>query len=235
MAYSKITLNVPDIKKSFGSGKASYSNSDVKKWNVDAIKRINSKYGNTFSYWGNIFEIPKGVLIAFCATESTGEMLPPNRYKATGLMQVTPAAIVECATKWKSEVSTPLPIEAVNLLNSKVPTLLKGASLSSLNSKLLDLLQKDANFNIMCGTLILRWLLERFSTILIGGQLNKAMVAYNAGAYTRALGGVTANKIPVDSTSLSKNTLVPRESRSYLVKMLGIDGFLALIYKDKVI
>jgi hypothetical protein len=235
MGYTKITLELPDIKKSAGVGSGSYSKPSVKSANVEMIKRINTNYGNLFSFWGNIFDVPKGVLVAFSATESGGLMLPPNKYKATGLMQVTPAAIFECATKWRNEVDSPLPTEAVSVLNAKVPTLLKGGKLSSLQSKLLNLLQNDANFNIMSGTLIIRWLLERYSTIFTGGQLNKAMVAYNAGAYTRSLGGVKANKTPMDSTELSENRLVPAESRSYLVKMLGIDGFLPLVYKDKVI
>ena len=88
----------------------------------------------------------------------------------------------------------------------------------------------------MAGTSVLRWLLERFSSPLTGGQLNKAMVAYNAGAYTRAIStGTKANKTPIDSTTLSRNPQVPAESRAYLLKMLGRDGFLSLIYKDKAI
>jgi hypothetical protein len=62
------------------------------------------------------------------------------------------------------------------------------------------------------------------------------MVGYNAGAYRQVLG---ANKLqretPIDTTSLATNRLVPLESRSYLLKMLGRDGFLQLIYKDKAI
>jgi len=235
MAYSKIILNVPDIKKSFTASGANYSDPAVKGYNIRMIKKIDRDYGNLFSYWGSVFDIPKGVLIAFAATESGGKMSPPNRYKATGLMQVTPTAIYECATKWGNEVDSPLPSEAVNLLNEKVPSLLNGGNLANLQSRLIDLLKNDANFNIMSGTLIIRWLLERFSTIFTGGQINKAMVAYNAGAYTRALGGANANKMPIDSTSLSQNSRVPKESRGYLVKMLGIDGFLALIYKDKIL
>jgi hypothetical protein len=117
------------------------------------------------------------------------------------------------------------------------PELLKSKTISApLRSRLLTLLQNDANFNIMAGTSILRWLLERFSSPLTGGQLNKAMVAYNAGAYTRAIStGTKANKTPIDSTTLSRNPQVPAESRAYLLKMLGRDGFLSLIYKDKAI
>ena len=205
--------------------------------NIKMVQKINSTYGQYFSKWGQIFDIPKGVLISFAATESGGTMAKPNRYSATGLMQVTPSAIYECARKWNAEVGSDLPSEAVSLLNSKIPSLLvKSTTLASVKSKLLTLLEKDANFNIMAGTLVLRWLLERFSTFITGGQLNKAMVAYNAGAYTKSISnGTKANKIPIDSTSLSQNTLVPKESRGYLLKMLGIDGFLSIIYKDKAI
>jgi len=223
----------PNIKSYFKSGNYSYANPEVKAANIRLIQNINSKYGSIIEYWGDIFEIPKGVLIAFIATESGGTMAKPNAYKATGLMQVTPngASIV---FDWKKEVSTPLPPEVISEINKKLPSLLTG---KFSESKLLQLLQNDASFNIMMGTLILRWNLQRFSSILTGAQLNKAMVAYNAGAYTRALvvGKSTANKIPIDSNLLSKNPKVPAESRAYLVKMLGIDEFLNLIYKDKVI
>jgi hypothetical protein len=89
----------------------------------------------------------------------------------------------------------------------------------------------------MSGTLILRWLLERFTDDSgISQSLNKAMVAYNAGAYRVVLGSdKRGRETPVDSTSLVTNRSVPFESRSYLLKMLGKDGFLELIYKDKAI
>lgn len=223
----------PNIKSYFKSGNYSYASPEVKADNIDTIRNINSKYGSIIQYWGDVFEIPKGVLIGFIATESGGTMAKPNRFKATGLMQVTPNA-ASTVKDWKKEVSTPLPPEAIAEINKKLPSLLTG---NFSEAKLLQLLQSDASFNIMMGTLILRWNIERFSSLITGGQLNKAMVAYNAGAYTKALvvGKSTANKIPIDSTSLSRNPKVPAESRAYLVKMLGIDGFLNLIYKDKVI
>jgi hypothetical protein len=234
--YSSVTINVPDIKKVYSyTSTQNFSTPSVKSGNVKLVQKINTKYGSIFSYWGGIFEIPKGILIGFSATESGGEMLPPNRYKATGLMQVTPSAIYECANKWRNEVNSDLPSEALNLLNQKVPNIFRG-SLSSVNSTLLNLLENDANFNVMSGALVLRWLIERFSTFLTGGQLNKAMIGYNSGAYNKAISnGTKANKFPIDSTSLSNNSQVPTESRNYLLKTLGIDGYFSIIYKDKVI
>jgi len=238
--YSKIRIKLPDINRAFTSGGESYSDASWKKSNSDLIRNIKAKYGSIISHWGIVFDIPDGVIISFIATESSGKMLAPNQYKATGLMQVTPPAIWECARKWEAMTKAKLPDEAVNSLKAKVPDFFtsKNTTPNAIQSNaLLKPLQNDANFNIMSGVLILRWLLERFSTSLFGGQLNKAMVAYNAGAYIKALNtdAATPNKTPVDSTELSQNKKVPAESRDYLVKMLGKDGFLSLIYIDKVI
>lgn len=228
--YSPVTIRVPDIQKCY----LNYCNASTKRANIKMIQDINKNYGSTIAYWGRIFDIPAGIIIGFIATESGGKMLAPNRYKATGLMQVTPAAIFDCARKWTAEVRSPLPSVASAELKKKIPNFFTG-SLSSMESKLLLYLKTDANFNIMSGTLVLRWLIERFSVDGGTGQLNKAMVAYNAGAYLGALGGVRANTTPIDSTSLANNRRVPLESRNYLIKTLGKDGFFSLIYKDKAI
>ena len=232
--YTKLSITLPDIKVSFRSGNYDYSAPATKAQNVSLIKNINSRYGNLTSYWGQQFDIPNGVIIGFIATESGGQMLRPNQYLATGLMQVTPAAIYDSARKWNAEVKiAPLPAPAVNLIKQKIPNFFDSrTTLSSIQSKILLQLQSDANFNIMSGTLVLRWLIERFSVAGGAGQLNKAMVGYNAGAYRDVLSS-GGTKTPVDSTSLATNRNVPSESRAYLYKMLGKDGFLELIYLQK--
>ena len=60
-------------------------------------------------------------------------------------------------------------------------------------------MQTDASFNIMAGcTTILRWNLERFA-----GNLNKAIIAYNAGPYNKAISqGTRAITAPADTASL---------------------------------
>lgn len=239
--YTIIRSKVPDLPTSFKSGSYDYSTPAVKRSNIAMIQTINATYNTIITTWGTVFSIPNSVLIAFIATESGGTMAKPNQYKATGLMQVTPSTVWECVRKWEAIVGSPLPVEAANVFRKNVPEIFTSKSSTvpaTTQTKLLTLLEKDASFNIMCGTLALRWLLERFSTEATGGQLNKAMVAYNAGAYIRVLNpeGVSKpNKIPVDTLKLATNRAVPVESRGYLYKMLGRDGFLALILKDRVI
>jgi soluble lytic murein transglycosylase-like protein len=238
--YKTLRIRVPDIKTPFKSGSTNYSNPATKAANAEVIRDIKSTYAVPINRWGVVFEIPDAIIIGFIATESGGRMLGANVYKATGLMQVTPNALWECVKKWDSTVKTALPAQAVAELKRKVPEIFTSsapAPSATVSNKIIKLLQNDANFNIMSGTLILRWLIERFSTVQTGGQLNKAMVAYNAGAYIRALNVSSTQPItnPIDSTSLATNRLVPAESRGYLYKMLGKDGFLSLIYIDKVV
>lgn len=238
--YKIIKVKIPDLPTPYRSGKINYSSATDKKGNTAIIRSIKNIYGGVISKWGNVFIIDDGIIIAFIATESGGKMLPPNRFKATGLMQCTPNALWECVRKWKATTKTELPTSVRNVLNTQVSTIFtskadKPDALSE--QRILSALQNSADFNIMAGTLVLRWLLERFSTSITGGQLNKAMVAYNAGAYTKSLNVTASNPIttPIDTLVLATNRLVPLESRNYLYKMLGVDGFLSLIYKDKVI
>lgn len=237
---SEVYIKLPDIKTAYSyscnrRGLCSYSDESTKKGNIEMVRNINAQYGTIIKNWSDAFKIPVGVIVGFIATESGGKMLGPNQYQATGLMQVTPAAIFDSARKWNTEVnkSTPLPDSARRLLTSKIPNFFTAKTLSSVSGSILRNLEKDANFNIMSGTLILRWLLERFTDDSgVSKSLNKAMVAYNAGAYRVVLGSSkTGRETPVDSTSLATNRAVPLESRSYLKKMLGKDGFLELIYK----
>lgn len=227
--YRAVTINLPEIKKPFTCCRnVSYSTPSTKKYNIEMVKSVNNQYGNLFQYWGDIFEIPKGILIGFCCIESGGEMSKPNRYKATGLMQVTPQTIYGNAdlVDWKKDVKSEMPKQAVDELNSKIPGITGGKTLASLESKILNKLQYDANFNIMAGTLTLRWNIERFK------QLNKAVVAYNAGAYNRTL--VSVKDQIIDSTTLF-NMPIPKESKAYLLKLFGVDSYLSIIYSDKVI
>lgn len=236
--FSTIRIKVPDLPTSFKSGTYNYSTPSVKQANIQMIKDIKAKYGALINKWGEVFEIPNGVLIGFIATESGGQMAKPNQFKATGLMQITPDTVWETGRKFKNQTGVDLPAEVRAEIVKKIPTFFTSTATqpnASIEKTLLNLLQNDANFNIMVGTMALRWLLERFSSLRVG-QLNKAMIAYNAGAFTKSINrGTTPITEPIDTIKLATNPAVPIESRGYLYKMLGKDGFLSLIYKENVI
>lgn len=227
--YSTVKVKVPDINKSFKSGTYDYSKPDVKKGNIALVKKINADYKSSIQRWAKVFETGEELVIGFIATESGGKMAPPNMYKATGLMQMTPAAFFDVIKKWKSEVDSDLPAEVVSAINQKIPEMNSAKTLTSgLTTKILSLLQRDADFNVMSGVATIRWLLERFSSPIFGGQLNKALVAYNAGPYRSIL---TSSAV-IDTARLVSSPLVPKESQGYLLKMLGKDGFMQLMIVD---
>lgn len=238
---TKLEITVPQVRQTFQN----FSTPSKKASNIKLIQEINKNYGSICDRWGDLFEIDKEVLIAFIATESAGNKDAISFVGCCfGLMQVSPASVFEVANKFKRGTGVDLPQEVTNELR-KIPNLLGARTFSTATSGAIRRKLFDANFNIMCGTMILRWLLERFSTFLTGAQLNKAIVGYNAGAY---VGGINISstqpiKTPIDTTSLvssgylleGKRRSIPSETRNYLVKMLGVDGFLSLIYKDKAI
>lgn len=234
--YSRTDITVPDIDKAFGT----YGTAATKKSNIAMLQGIKANYGTSITRWAKVFEIPEGILTAFIATESGGRQNVINRAfpNIKGLMQVSDVTVYDVVVKWKAEVHSERPAEMDAVIKAKLPELLTRKSSDrmtpALSAKIVSLAGSDADFNIMAGTAILRWLLERFSTTLSGGQFNKAIVAYNAGPYNKAIStGSKAITTPIDSTSLSINARVPAESRAYLVKMLGQDGFLDLIYNEK--
>lgn len=234
--FKKIEQNVPDLNRTYVSGNINYSKAATKNGNIAIIKAINNSYINSIEKWGDVFEIDSEIIISFIATESGGKNTKPNKYFATGLMQVTPNAVAECLPKFKTVTGQAIPTDAANFLNKKGSFLLqlqRDVPLSSTNkTKILNLLETDSEFNIMIGAMYLRFLLQMFSDAN-NAFLNKAMIAYNAGAYNATLRSY--GKVAVKSDTLVNNKSLPLESRSYVLKMLGVDGFLDLIIQQKVI
>lgn len=228
--YNVVRVKIPDVNQAYVAGNLNYSNPTYKQQNIKMLNSIYSQYKSSIDNWASVFETGIELIIAFIATESSGKNAPPNKFKATGLMQMTPPALFDTIKKWKSEVDSDIPPEVMSKIRLKIPEIISSKTLTStLEAKILRLLQSDSDFNIMTGTMLIRWLLERFSSSVFGSQLNKTLVAYNAGAYRSVL-----NSAPVlDTAMLVKNTQVPLESRGYLLKMLGKDGFLQLMVVDK--
>jgi hypothetical protein len=126
-----------------------------------------------------------------------------------------------------------LPIEIKAEIKSKAPYLLdltpNNQTLSSANTaKLEALLKNNADFNILMGAIVLRWSLE----IARGGgyvHLSKGIIAYNQSAYG-AIAKYKNKDIP--ALTLFKDKAIPKETRDYLVKVLGVNGFLHIYNKN---
>lgn len=227
MGYSKFNFKAPDVNRTFVYGNQNYSKSNIINGNKKMIAEVEKNYGKIIDKWADIFEIDKGIIVCFICTESGGKNAPKNQFDATGLMQVTPNTVYEVITKWDNEVSVPLNQETKNLFNKIVSSTPKWSSkrtpTSAEKSQILSGLTK-VEYNIAIGTACIRWLIEAFDKLGVGG-LDKVMVAYNAGYYG------TRNKIKnLTATQIVASKSLPFESRSYVLKMLGVNGFMDLYY-----
>jgi len=218
MAYTSVRVKVPDLKTSFSN----YSKPEVKKANLDMIKSINSNYGSIITKYEQPLSMPKAIVVSVIGTESGGKMVGKNAYGAIGLMQVTYPTFVETTTQWKKYTNQDLPI----FLKQNIDRLAPNKSQSAIESKL----SSSPELNILVGMMFLRLLSERF-----GGNFNRVLVAYNAGAYTKSQNvGTTPIKTPIDTALLVSDKRVPTQSRNYLEKVLGKDGFLELYINNLV-
>ena len=218
MSYTSVRVKVPDLKTSYDN----YSKPEVKQANLNMIKSINSNYGAIISKYEQPLSMPKAIVVSVIGTESGGKMIGKNAYGAIGLMQVTYPSFVEATTNWKKYTREELPKFLKDNLDRLSPTKTK----SAIESKLAN----SAELNILVGMMMLRMLSERF-----GGNFNRVLVAYNAGAYTKSQNvGTTPITTSVDTTTLVADKRVPSQSRAYLEKVLGKDGFLELYINNLV-
>lgn len=200
------------------------------------LQSIVTSYGSAINRFADALDIPRGVLAGFIATESGGKMVtrPGSQFK--GLMQCAAGPFYDAFVKWGAEVKgAPVPDVVKQEVQAKCPQLLQHSASrynpAAITGQLSQLMEADASFNIMAGAVILRWNLERFA-----GNLNKAIIAYNAGPYSKAISqGTRAITAPADTATLVRLPQVNAESKGYLKKMLGVGSYLALVYKDKLV
>lgn len=222
-------FKLPELPYRYVGGGQDYSKENNIIINVGVLKGIKANYGSFIKKWATVFELGDPVLTAFIAIESTGKMVGKNEAGAIGLTQVTLVAVRESVSRFKIVTGENLPAEAVSLIKQKAPYLLEltpnEQDVSKENSiKLESLLKEDANFNIMMGALCLRWNLE-FTGAKDLVYLQKAIIAYNQSPYGRIR--AYKNKF-VSTVTLFKDREIPKETRDYLAKSLGKNGFLEL-------
>jgi soluble lytic murein transglycosylase-like protein len=232
--YSKVILKYPDINRTYAESKSvNYSQPNIIKGNTALLKSIFLENKNAIKKWGSIFEVDKSIIASFIITESGGKDLAPRgSAQITGIMQVSTDTVWEILAKWKSMTGSDLPLEAKAYFDKVLPesknfnpNVLPN---SALKSKIANLLYKNREFSIAIGTANIRWLLEAYSNGTTS-PINKVMIGYNAGYY----GTKSIMKGSPTTEKLATNLSLPKESRSYLLKILGTKGFLTLFFDNK--
>jgi hypothetical protein len=228
-------FKLPELPYRMVKGDYDFSKQAVIDGNIKMLKSIKNNYGTLIKKWADIFELGEPVLASFIAVESGGKMVGKNSAGAMGLTQVTYVSVIECVSKFKIITSQDLPEDFVSLLKAKAPFLLKltpnNQTVSSADkAKLEKLLVSDANFNIAMGALSLRWILELTKAKGLS-YLHKAIIGYNAGSYGR----ISAYKNQfVSAETLFKDSKLVKETRNYIVQVLGKNGFMELYVKNNI-
>jgi len=228
-------FKLPELPYRMVKGDYDFSKQAVIDGNIKMLKSIKNNYGTLIKKWADVFELGEPVLASFIAVESGGKMVGKNSAGAMGLTQVTYVSVIECVSKFKIITSQDLPEDFVSLLKAKAPFLLKLTPNNQIVSsadkaKLEKLLVSDANFNIAMGALSLRWILELTKAKGLS-YLHKGIIGYNAGSYGR----ISSYKNQfVSADALFKDSKLPKETRNYIVQVLGKNGFMELYVKNNI-
>lgn len=228
MAYTKFDFTVPQLNNYYvQKGGIDYSKSHIIESHKKMIQDVDKNYGKIIDKWADVFDVDRGIIISFICTESGGKNAPRNGAGAIGLMQVTAPTAYEIIAKWSTQVKEPLSAQTKTFLKSKVSSsgswnvnrLMASTDKIQIESGL-----KDVEYNIAIGTATIRWMIEAFAKIGVGG-LDKVMVAYNAGYY-----GMRNRVKSLTAEQIVNNKSLPIESRAYVLKMMGVNGFMDLYY-----
>jgi hypothetical protein len=230
MAYSKINIKAPDVNRTFVQGSFSYSKPETIRANTGMLIATSKKYSSLMDKWGEDFDIPNYVINSFICTESGGKNVGRNSFGAIGLMQATAETVYEVVTKWDVFVDVPLSTSFKAILSKNTPNWKawdRNRKMTSSDTNSIEKALRNEEFNIALGCAIVRWMLEAFAQEGVA-PLNKTMVAYNSGFYgARAkMRGLTTTEQLLNRKGLGK------EPKAYLLKMLGVNGFLDLWYKE---
>jgi hypothetical protein len=224
-------IEIPSILKIYSN----FGEPTIIDKNISIIKKVKSLYGSFIKKWCGVLEIDENIFTSFVCTESMGIAGAYNSGSgASGLTQVTSIAIREAFSRFKTVTGQPIPTEIVSYVKSVAPYLLElsqnSQNLSALNeSKLKASILANPQFNIICGAIVFRWNLN-FLKYNNEGHVNRVIIGYNQGSYGRIQ---YYKGKPVTTLELYKDKKIPFETRCYLVKVLGVFGYMDLIKRNK--
>jgi soluble lytic murein transglycosylase-like protein len=230
MAYSKLLFEIPDVNRTFTEGKYSYSNPVEINNHIKMLERVSKTYEKQIKLWGKESGFEENIVSAMICTESGGQNAGKNSFGAIGLMQVTAPTVYEVITKWSVFVDVPLSTTSKAILSKNIPSWKnwdRNRKITQIDINNIENALRNVDFNIAMGCLSLRWNVEGFA---IDGEshINKPIVAYNAGFYgaRQIMRGLKTTQQILNSKKLRK------ETRGYLLKMLGVNGFLDIWFKN---
>jgi len=231
-------IKIPAIQKEW---KVPSNQPPWKNQAISVIKKIKANYSVQMAKASQYTGVPVNILVAFAATESGGALNQTLNGPSKGIMQVNPSSAWQALSD-QIKVDTigrfyPLYQLAPNAFvvkqavaaNSvgKATDYLTLKPVSTAAPYLGQRMVADAQFAIYMGSLLLAQLIA--GTIAKTGQirLDHIIVKYNAGTgrFKQVVTNRGLESASVDTTQLYSKLGIP-VSQAYIVKMMGINGYL---------
>jgi len=231
-------IKIPAIQKEW---KVPANQPPWKNQAISVIKKIKTNYTVQMAKASQYTGVPVNILVAFAATESGGALNQTLNGPSKGVMQVNPSSAWQALSD-QIKVDTigrfyPLYQLAPNAFTvkkavaansvGKATDYLTLKPLSTAAPYLGQRMVADAQFAIYMGSLLLAQLIA--GTIAKTGQirLDHIIVKYNAGTgrFKQVVTNRGLESASVDTTQLYNQLGIP-VSQAYIVKMMGINGYL---------
>lgn len=202
--------------------------------------RMVQQFGNFFRAAASGTNVPVSILYTMAMIESTGNhtrngaVIVTGRERSTGIMQISPASFYE-TLKFEIRRNRLTP-ESQAVLRRFLPNFrfTMGRSIPPTPSQAtLDMIAvalRNVEFNIWASAMVLRRLLEDTATADKVMRLDKAIVKYNVGEYSRPTR--TEQFATGDTTALL--TVVPRITNEYIIKAVGKNGGLEYMIRNNI-
>lgn len=202
-------------------------------------QRMINQYGNSFRQASEMTNLPVQVLYSFAMIESrgthnraSGEVIVTGTERSTGIMQISPNMFFEIYLKeikdgrisdeLKKYVRRYVDID----FDAQKPYT---PANDSQREKIFNSL-KAYNFNILASAIVLRRLLEESANLDMTMRLDKVIVKYNVGYYSRPTR--TDEYKTGDTTALLR--VVPSITKDYITNIVGRNGAMYFFIKNNI-
>jgi hypothetical protein len=215
------------------------ADSDFQKELVTAIPKMIKNYGNSFRRASDYVNLPIQVLYSFAMVESrgthnntNGSVIVTGAERSTGIMQISPNAFFEIYLKEVKADRIDNNLKAVvrKYVNIDFDSIKSNTSANQTQYQQVFNALKIYDFNILAGAIVLRRLLEQSANNDMVMRLDKVIVLYNVGMYSKPT--KTPQFKTGDTTALI--SVVPTITKNYITNIVGKNGAMYYLLKNNI-
>jgi hypothetical protein len=206
---------------------------------ITTIPKMIKEYGIYFRESANLTNLPIQVLYSMAMVESTGrhfdskgKVITTGAEGSVGIMQISPNMFYEVYYKEirGGRISTEIESKVKQFLNIDFRSKSTPTSATPLLKDKVTNALKNPEFNILASAIVLRRLLEESSDKDMTMRLDKAIVKYNAGLYSKST--KTQEYKTGDTTAVI--SVAPSITKVYIPKVVGKNGAMYYLFQNKI-